>query len=371
MKRQDIKKPQRLVHFDFLRVISMSFVVIGHVMQRYYVVGFKNTIGFAVFYSVSLALFFFSSAYFIKKAETLKDLLIYLLKLIFTYLVPAYLFTVLSIFLLPRFADYDFGYWMNELYLRTDTFYWFFLTLFFINAFIAIAYYVTSLLIKKKSLLKDIFKAGLITLLLIAYAQVFIYMYNNPELGPGTLASNLLLYYAPISLVGFLLAIFNPYYKKWKYLNAFRAGLFVVSLFSYLLALIYYPNWLEGLSGSFLEITYHMLGSLAGVLVYYLLALYLTRFKPIKILSRLAKYSGALYLVHVFLIRLIYEYMPRPNVFDNTTMLFISLWTIVFYLGSLGLTIILVEFPVTNLLLFANLKSINKRENRKHREMIK
>ena len=56
---------------------------------------------------------------------------------------------------------------------------------FFINAFIAIAYYVTSLLIKKKSLLKDIFKAGLITLLLIAYAQVFIYMYNNPELGPG------------------------------------------------------------------------------------------------------------------------------------------------------------------------------------------
>ena len=49
MKRQDIKKPQRLVHFDLLRVISMSFVVIGHVMQRYYVVGFKNTIGFAVF----------------------------------------------------------------------------------------------------------------------------------------------------------------------------------------------------------------------------------------------------------------------------------------------------------------------------------
>jgi len=364
MKRQDIKKPQRLVHFDLLRVISMSFVVIGHVMQRYYIVGFTNTIGFAIFYSVSLALFFFTSAYFLKKAETLKDLLIYLLKLVFTYLVPAYLFTVLSIFLLPRFAEHDFGYWMNELYLRTDTFYWFFLTLFFVNAFIAISYYFTSLLIKKKSLLKDIFKAGLITLLLIAYAQVFIYMYNNPELGPATLASNLFLFYAPISLVGFLLSIFSPYHKKWKYLNAFRVGLFVVSLSCYLLALIYYSNWLEGLNGSFLEITYHMLGSLAGVLVYYLLALYLTRFKPIKSLSGLAKYSGALYLVHVFLIRLIYGYMPRPSVFDNTTMLFICLWTIVFYLGSLGFSIILVEFPVTNLLLFGNFKGFKARQTK-------
>ncbi|HKM11340.1 MAG: acyltransferase [Bacilli bacterium] len=356
MKVRQKSDDKRLIHFDFLRVISMTFVLLGHVLQRYYVVGFTNTLGFTILYSVSLSLFFFTSGYFIKRCKTLKELGVYLFKLIATYLFPAYLFTVLSIFLLPRFAEFNFSYWMNELYLRTDTFYWFFLTLFFINAFIAIVYYLMTLIIKKPGLKWDLIKFLLTLVCVSAYAQVFVYIYQQPELGPATLASNQLLYYLPLSFIGFSLCIFTPYYKNYKHLKLIRILLFVVSTTSYIIALSFFPDWLGGLNGSFLDIFYRILGSIAGVVSYYLLALFLARFSLIKSLSRIAKYSGPLYLVHVFLIRLIYEYMPRPTVFDQTTILFICLWTILFYLGSLATTILLVEFPITNMLLFGNFK---------------
>ena len=356
MKQGKVKNPKRLLHFDVLRLISMSFVVILHVLQRYYEIDFTSTIAFSFLYSVSLGLFFFSSAYFIKKCESFKDLLAYLLKLIFAYIFPAYLFTVLSIFLLPRFADFNFGYWMRELYLRTDTFYWFFLTLFFINAFIAIAYFIASQIIRKKNLKAHITIVLIIALLLSAYAQIFVYIYNAPDLGPGTLASNLFLYYAPIAFLGFAIGVFNKYYQKWKHLNLFRTILFIFSTFSYIISLIYFPNWLEGLNGSFTDIFYRLLGSIAGIISYYLLANYLVRFNIVRKASYFAKYSGPLYLVHVFFIRLINEYMQRPSVFDGTTILFLTIWTLVFYLGSLGVSILLVEFKPTNLLLFGIFK---------------
>ena len=54
MKVRQKSDDKRLIHFDFLRVISMTFVLLGHVLQRYYVVGFTNTLGFTILYSVSL-----------------------------------------------------------------------------------------------------------------------------------------------------------------------------------------------------------------------------------------------------------------------------------------------------------------------------
>lgn len=333
-------------------------MVIGHILQRYYVVNFTSTVGFAVFYSVSLGLFFFTSAHFIKRAKTLKELLLYLLKLIVTNLLPAYLFTVLSIFLLPRFADHNFGYWMRELYLHTDTFYWFFLTLVLINGFIAIGDYLISLLIKKDSLQNSLIRIGLLIILSVAYAQIFIYIYHNPELGPMTLASNLFLYYFPISLVGFSIKLLSPYYVKWKHVKTLRLIALLLCFFAYLLALINYQDWLSGLNGTFLDITGRMLGTLAGTLVYYFLSIYLVKFAIVKKLSAYAKYSGPFYLVHVFILRLLYAYAPRPLMFDGTTMLFICLFTPLFILGSLGITIILVEFIPTNVLLFAKYDSV-------------
>ena len=356
-KREDKKRSDL---FDFLKLIAMSYVLIGHVLQRWYVSNFTSSIGFALFYSVSLSLFFLVGGFFVNRSSTLKGLLKYLLKLLVLYIVPAYLFTCLSIWFLPRFADHDFAYWMNELYLRTDTFYWFFLTAFFINAAIAISFYVGQLLFKKINLLNDVLITATIIVLLIAFSYIFIHIYNHPDLGPALLSANMLLYYLPISLCGFLIKTFAKYVEKWRGLKILRLVIFAISLIGYSISLFYFQNWIVGLSGSFLDVFYRLIGSLCGVLTYYYLSLFLTSTFRLQKIAMYGKYSGPFYLVHVFLIRLLASYLPRPTLFDQSTIIFIIFLTIGFYLGSLGITIFLVEIPLTDFLLFGNYRRLKK-----------
>lgn len=357
---QSEKKNKRSPLFDVLKIVAMSYVVIGHVLQRWYLVGFTETFGFTFFYSVSLSLFFFVGGYFVTRCRTFSELLKYLAKLVLSYLVPAFLFTCLSIWLLPRFADHDFAFWMGELYYRTDTFYWFFLTAFFLNAALAIFQYLAYLFLKEKSLLNDVLSTVFMTISLLLFSSIFIYIYNAPDLGPGTLSANMFLYYLPITFMGFLVQTFGKHLENWRYINFLRVGLFIGALILYSLALWRYSNWLDGLKGSFNDISGRSIGSLAGVIAYFYLSMFIQRFAIIQKVSKYAKYSGPFYLVHVFLIRLLASYLLRPTVFDSSAMLFIILLTIGFYFGALLMTILLVEFPLTDFLLFGNLKSMKK-----------
>ena len=122
-----------------------------------------------------------------------------------------------------------------------------------------------------------------------AYTQVFVYIYQQPELGPATLASNQLLYYLPLSFIGFSLCIFTPYYKNYKHLKLIRILLFVVSTTYYIIALSFLPDWLGGLNGSFLDIFYRILGSIAGVVFILFTRVIFSAVSLIKSLSRIAK----------------------------------------------------------------------------------
>jgi peptidoglycan/LPS O-acetylase OafA/YrhL len=345
-----IKK--RISYLDLLKFIAMSFICFAHVLQRYYYPNFAHTIGFSILYSVELSIFFFVGGYLVKRPKTLKELLLYLLKMIVTYLGPAYLFTYLSIWLLPQFTEQSFSYWMGVLFWGTDTFYWYFLVAFFINGILALGYYLSQLFLKKEGLKWDLFRVFIVALICGASWYGFSCIYNAPNLGPKCLSSDLTLYYMPIAFVGFLFAIFKPYFLKLKKVSLITWITFGLCLVGYIVSLLFYSDWLTGLSGSFLDIFYHVLGSLAGTVVYFILAYYLSKIGWIAKLSSLGRLSGPFYLVHVFFIRLIRSYVSRPTSLDGGMTIFVISFMFIFYFASLLLTWVLVKMPLTDLLLF-------------------
>ncbi|NCA80054.1 MAG: hypothetical protein EOM76_07715, partial [Sphingobacteriia bacterium] len=224
---------------------------------------------------------------------------------------------------------------------------------------------------KRESLSRDIWKTVVVIIILASLTLPFIYIYNDPNLGPSVLSANMFLYYLPIAFVGFLYKTYGKYFEVLKRIHLVRWITASIALVIYIITLIKFPNWLGGLNGSFLDIAYHMIGSLSGVIFYYYLALAIQNLKVVRRMSSFAKYSGPFYLVHVFLIRLLASYLPRPEVFDSSAILFIVFLTIGFYFGTMVITIILVKCPVSDIILFGDVKmimSVNSLISPKHAE---
>ncbi len=347
------KIPSRITLIDLLKLTGMIFICIPHCLQRWGPSDYTTTLGFAFFYSVGLSMFFFSSGIVLVRVSSFKNLVIYIVKTVGVYLTSAFIFTVLSIYTLPRFVllEKDFGYWMNELYLRTDTFYWYSLVATLINIFIASAYYFVAL-IKKNGLKWDVLKAFLLILLTIAYSMIFLHIYNRDDLGPGCLAANLVLYYLPMTLCGFLFNMFKPYLLKLPRQELLKGITALVALAIYIPLLIVYRDWLLHLNGSFWTISGLWLCSLSGTLVYYYLLSKISHFTITKKVSYYGFFSGQFYLVHVYIIRLFATYIPRPTTFDFAAIVFVTFLTIVFTIGSILITVFLRFFPYTDFLLF-------------------
>jgi hypothetical protein len=352
--REAYKKiPCRITVIDLLKLTGMIFICIPHCLQRWGPSDYTSTLGFSFFYSVGLSMFFFSSGIVLRRITSLKDLLIFIVKTVGVYLTSAFIFTVLSIYTLPRFTllEKDFGYWMNELYLRTDTFYWYSLVATLINIFIASAYYFVSL-IKKNNLKWDIFKASLIIILTFAYSMIFLHIYNREDLGPGCLGASLVLYYLPITLFGFLFNIFKPYLLKLPRQELLKGIATLVALVIYIPLLIVYRDWLPHLNGSFWTISALWICSLSGTIVYYYLLSKISHFTIAKKVSYYGFFSGQFYLVHVYIIRLFATYIPRPETFDFPAIMFVTFLTIIFTIGSILITVFLRFIPYTDFLLF-------------------
>jgi len=308
-------------------------------------------------YSVSLGLFFFSGGFFIKRTRLLKELGFYILKTLITYLVPAYFFTCLSIWTLTQYETHNFGYWMMILYKYTDSFYWYFLTACFINIAIAIFCFLSHLVFRKEDRKSDTFRWLFVLTLLAGYVWIFIAIYNKwfEGIGPKCLSSDMLLYYLPISFIGFSMAILFPYIKKNKVTSLISLYLtFFCFLVWISVVIIFQDNWFQGLSGPFIDIFWRWLGSLAGIFFFYQLAKYLSRFQIIKKISSLGQYSGPFYLIHVYFIRLIYSYFELPAFYQWYEHLLIIGGSLAFFAISLPVTIALVKMPYTDMLLFAN-----------------
>lgn len=121
---------QRLFYIDALRGFAIILVVLGHVLQNYYV-PYEENIAFRVIYSFHMPLFMFLSGYVSYKICSWRTIE----KRAFQCMIPFFSAILLNWFI-EGFEDWSIGILMTNVYetiLRPDKGLWFLWVLFFIN----------------------------------------------------------------------------------------------------------------------------------------------------------------------------------------------------------------------------------------------
>lgn len=363
-------KAGREASFDLLRALAMFFICFVHFYQRYGDPSFSNSFGLFLLNTFSLSAFFFAGGYFIKRASDYKGLGIYILKIVFYYLFPAYLFVNLSIWLLPCYWEYPWDYYMGLIYTSTDSWYWYFLVAALINAFLAIFYFfLKKYFLKNEGFMWDLLRFLIMSGLSVAYSLIFHYLYVN--IGTNTLASRLLIVYFPSVLAGFGLRSFLPYIKGNKLKLAIVIPMLTICLGAYIATLVLYRNWNYGMDGDFGILVLFAFGLMAGIIIYFAIAYWLClKAKWLKHSFYLSDISGPFYLVHVFLVRLIYEnFPPEISSIDGLYLTGVVFYAFGFFLLSVLTTYIMVIIPLTNAFFFGHFEMLKTKIYDPIREM--
>ena len=344
---------KRLSYMDLLKFIAMFYVIFAHVVQRVIPAG-TTKLAFGIFYSVHMSIFMFVGGYFIRRCVKLKELFKYYLKMFVLYIFPAIVFTLLTVLTMERYQSHDVFYWFKEYLLRTDSFYWYGIAAFIINALIAFSYYLVNKVFKEDELKCDIFKnIGFIVVFLIMFSPIA-FIYNTPN--KPLLAINLIVEFVPLAIIGFLFKNFGKYFNDNNINKYLEIGISVICLAIYTLLLNKYPGW-YGIDSA-KSLVLHQLGAICGVYVYYVIAKYLCKIKLFGDVSVYGKYSYEIYLVHVYLIRIITPYVSKVSEINFYSISFVVIYALTFALGSLGVTILLTKNKYINLALFGNYKPL-------------
>ena len=339
-------KKQRITYLDLLKVIAMVMVVLSHVLQRH-IKGIVPTVWFNIFYSVHMSLFMFVSGFLIKKRNSFKQYFKYVGKAAFSYLLPSLLFTILTVLTMKRYSDHNLLYWLKEYVVRTDTFYWYMVVAFILDCVLALSYLIVSK-IKTNTVLLVLLVVSLFFILI----SPFYFIYTSSY--PGMLSANLMVYLIPMFIFGFIASyIEKALSKKYVYIP-----LFVLCLITYVTILTVRPNFVSFENTQ--DFLIHQLGSLCGVIVYYYICKWLCKFKIFKDISKYGKYSMPLYLVHVYLIRIITPYVSSINEVNFYSISFLIIYMLTFLFGSLFITMLLCKNKYVDLLLFGNLNRLKK-----------
>lgn len=335
---------KRLAYLDLMKVIAMSMVVLSHVLQRQ-IKGVVPTIWFNIFYSVHMSMFMFVSGFLIKKCESIKEYFKYIVKMIISYLLPSILFTILTVTTLPRYKDHNVLFWLKEFVVRTDSFYWYMVVAFVLNSILSLAYYLTH-----KIQLKTTIKVICAIVVFAIFAVPFYFIaYSNL---PGLLSSNLMIYLIPAFILGFVVS----YIERAMLKNKVGIPVFVIATIGYLTILLLRPNFVTFENNT--QFVIHQFGSLLGVIMYYYICVFLCKFKKIESISSYGKYSMPLYLIHVYLIRIITPYVNQLSEYNFYSISFLLIYMITFTVGSLFITILLCKNKYVDLILFGNIKRV-------------
>lgn len=343
----------RLTHFDLLKLIALLFVCFSHVYQRT-VPNATQTIIFGIFYSVHMSIFMFVGGYFVKRCDSLKELAKYIGKMILYYVYPAVIFTILTVISMERYSGRDVLYWLNEFYVRTDTFYWYAISAIIINGFLAISVYIARKIIRKNGLPGELMTNAIVLILFGLLFLPIIFIFKSET--PGMLASNLTVEFVPLAVAGFLIKSFGKYIKINAKSRTIEIAVAIVCLVGYIVALINFQGWLK--KNTNLLLFLHQLGALAGVYCYYVLSKWLCRIKPIANISAYGKYSYPIYLVHVYLIRVITPYVSRITEVNFYSVSFVIIYALVFTFGSMVISIALTKNKYINFVLFGDYKPL-------------
>ena len=346
-----MKTKERLAHIDLLKLIALLFVCFSHVYQRT-VPNATQTIVFGIFYSVHMSMFMFVGGYFVKRCDSIKELGKYFCKMILYYVYPALIFTILTVISMERYSSKDVLYWLNEFYVRTDTFYWYAISAIIINVFLAFAFYLARKIIRNKGLASDLVTNVIVLMFFGLLFLPIIFIFKSET--PGMLASNLTVEFVPLAVAGFLIKSFGKYIKDNTKSRVVEIVVAFICLAGYIVALVNFQGWLN--KNTDLLLFLHQLGALLGVYYYYVLSKWLCRIKSIANISVYGKYSYPVYLVHVYLIRVITPYVSRITEINFYAVSFVIIYALVFTFGSIVMSIALTKNKYINLVLFGDYK---------------
>lgn len=336
---------------DLLKYIAMFYVVITHVVQRV-ISGGASTLFFNILYTAHMPLFMFVSGYFIKRSDKFYDLIKYIFKMFMYYIVPSIVFTLITVISLPRYNNHDVLYWFKEFFLRTDSFYWYGIVALIINSLLAISYFISIKILKIKDFKSNLYQV-LITLGIMGVLMLPIIFVQQSEY-KAVLSINLLVRYIPLVILGYLFKEFGKYIKTDNKLLIFESIAIIPLFIVYYYILNKYRVIYEY---SDVKMLIHMqIMELCIVFIYYVLSKWLCKLTFFKDLSKYGKYSYALYLVHVYIIRLITPFVSKVPDLSFNSISFIICYTLIFAIGSLFITIWLTKNRYINLLLFGDYK---------------
>lgn len=350
-----MKTKERLNHLDLLKFIALLFVCFSHVYQRT-VPSATQTLIFGIFYSVHMSMFMFVGGYLVKRCDSFKELCKYFSRMLLYYVYPALVFTILTVISMERYSSKNVLYWLNEFYVRTDTFYWYAISAVIINTLLAIAFYLANKMIRNKGLGRDVARNAILLMIFALLFLPIIFIFKSET--PGMLAANLTVEFVPLAIAGFLIRSFGGYVKDGARSRIIEIAVGIICLVAYIIALINFRGWLNKDTNT--RLLLHQLGALAGVYVYYVLAKWLCRIKSITNVCSYGRYSYSVYLVHVYLIRVITPYVSRITDVNFYSASFVIIYALVFTFGSIVISIALTKNKYINLLLFGDYKPFLK-----------
>lgn len=335
---------ERIRYLDFMKLIAMIFVSVSHVIQRT-IPNIINTPLFDFFYRLHMPIFFFVSGFLLKRIVSFKELALKIVKRFFNYVYPAVLFTVITVIALPRYSNHNVLYWLKEFVLRTDSFYWFLITLFILDFIAYISSYLATIIFKRHKndrsyLISTIVFLCLFIIPLIAFFHRF---------GGDFLALDLLLYYAPFFIVGFIIS--NLKISKAIHINVIFSFVFGVI---YIVGFSKMNNWVLNSNFSLQEAKFIVYQAVAlfGVLSIYYLAMCFSNHKLIARISAYGQYSLSFYLIHVLVLRIVTPFVTKISDYSFSSILFVFTYSVIIFAGSLFISLVLQRNKYTSIVLF-------------------
>ena len=345
--RHSMKK--RITYLDLIKLIALTFVCFSHVYQRVVPDAINNRL-FEFFYSLHMGLFMFVGGFLIKKTSSFKEQGKYILKLMLGYLFPAILFTFITVLIVPNYANHDILYWFKEFVLRTDTFYWYFISAFIINISISSSYTLSTKIAKNKVL-----NISLMIVLNILCLSVLIVLYKY--IGRDFLALDLTIFYYFIAAIGFITFFIHGYIETTQKNNIIKIITMSIAITGYIIGFILLDNWVK--MSNFLIDDYHFIWylftSISGVIAIYTITIYLVKLRMFDILSKYGKYSKEFYLIHVLFLRIVTPYVNKIATINHYSIIFIITYSLIILISSLAFSILLSKNKYISLMLFGNI----------------
>lgn len=330
-----MSKENRNEYIDAFRGIAMLMVVMQHTICGC-TVDYENSMLLNMLWTIQMPLFVIISGYvtiYSRKIETIGELLNFVCRRSFTYLIPWLSWTFLirgGILGQIRFFN------VKNLLWHMDTGYWFLLTIWTISMIFGIAQYLSAKIHKNKSWIKGIVSTIVFmiigTVLLLSIGLLF---------GMSFLGIKLTIYYIPFFCAGYLFSVLQAQYRECSWFKDICRVIIAGSALIYV-SLIIRVNFYT-IGDSLNEVMLRIFASLTGCISLFGLAGGLPILR--KEIQWIGKNSLNIYLCHYVFLSLLNTEKQVLVSYNGIISLMIN------YLITIGLTVLVVQLIQRNSIL--------------------